>query len=1426
MKKRILSMLLMASIVFSSVSATPVLAANESAVEQTAQKELYTVGNTSYENGASTPKGNGHDCQQLGIWIPAGITFRIRQTNLNLKQNLTIRMRNNDAQTEASYTIPSNGDWLEITPTADSVPFISSIYRSDNQKPAVEFSVTGTEKLPVYTKGGDEKAFFKEWNDSDAPFAVYESEYAIFLVPKSDKKANKLGTLDDLCQYYDDMIRQYNDFAGLSKSEDAQIWNKDSGTRYFIKANKHGAGAAYYSPIETATNNASMAGYMEYNWGSLHEVGHGYNTIGFNSAEIWNNVFAYYYQISTLGSSTWLGMTEQKRAGYETERQANGYDGNDYATKLYFWVNMFNKIGPKQAISHSYQKYRSNQYHGIASLSGYTYYADAFTEATGYNVFPYFALWGREVDETAKQNIIQAGVYKNVYPLRNLTQTDEQADKLKEQLGLSSRYDLVETEALVSADAAVTGTLKVELDDASYALLKGHEIKITDGIHTVKTLNIASQTLEIPLSIGVYNVLVDKGGVNSAALLEHLIGNAVIVEGETTDYKITATAVDAAELAGDTIAFNGLGDGRFFTATLDMAQKTLRLVTDNKKPHVYFDSVYTTIEVLDQNGEQVYYKEHYGNAADPEDKTIDIKEGYHIKIYHREPGRLIVRSSVTPEITLSPGTQTSEYEITEYGLKRVSPTETEPKDTYFSVLCQYMDNLIKDNPAADFQNSNQLQQEKAKVNSAYEKLDSSYQKQFQEKYWGYYPFDQGAQEAGITDIPDQKFTGEEIKPEIRLSGKNADLKEHVDYTVTYLNNVNVGTAKAIVYGMGEHADLYGEKTFRIYMPEEEKVFTVVSTVPSYPFTGGAKRPDATVSYQGKVLKKGVDYNLFHKNNTNMGTATITATGIGNYAGFYGEGTFEITEPQIEPTNGNEFSNWEMDLLGYSDRLFSHILFDIKNQKIQVDTKSGQPHRTWSGQYYAYIKVFNERGIQVYHKEYVGKQSYEESSDCIPAGLGYTIEIYHGETRRGKVYASENPSVTLPMAQLATYEITATGIQKVDAAEGETSMDVYYQNVTAYMDALIQANAKEDFKNESKLTEEKSRIEEGLTLLSPEKLESFKDTYWEYYPFKADQTEEPDKPEEPEKTVTITYQIENGTWDGTDAEDKTETIILTDGKGFAAQIPSGMVPNEGYENGSWNADPAMEISGDITFIYSFVKKEEIPDVPDIPDVPEIKTVTVTFKIENGTWADQTVEDIVKEVELTDGVGQIDEVPENMVPNDGYENGSWYTDPHGAAIQSDTIFVYTFVKKEITDPEPDKEPDKVPDKEPGKKPDKKDDGGSSSSGSSGNRTEMAAAKEDAGADINCGTVTGAVDAITGVDETLQETAAEQTMEEAAEEEMLEESEEEKAALDEEAQVLPDGQEDTAESEKDGRGWPVWLVLLAVICVAVVVYKKRKK
>lgn len=50
------------------------------------------------------------------------------------------------------------------------------------------------------------------------------------------------------------------------------------------------------------------------------------------------------------------------------------------------------------------------------------------------------------------------------------------------------------------------------------------------------------------------------------------------------------------------------------------------------------------------------------------------------------------------------------------------------------------------------------------------------------------------------------------------------------------------------------------------------------------YMGSALEPAVTVRLGSKTLASGTDYTVAYANNTNVGTATVTATGKGNYAG--------------------------------------------------------------------------------------------------------------------------------------------------------------------------------------------------------------------------------------------------------------------------------------------------------------------------------------------------------------------------------------------------------------------------------------------------------------------------------------------------------------------------------------------------------------
>jgi hypothetical protein len=217
------------------------------------------------------------------------------------------------------------------------------------------------------------------------------------------------------------------------------------------------------------------------------------------------------------------------------------------------------------------------------------------------------------------------------------------------------------------------------------------------------------------------------------------------------------------------------------------------------------------------------------------------------------------------------------------------------------------------------------------------------------------------------------YTGEEIKPEVTVKAvSGTTLTEGVDYEVVYSNNVNKGTAKVTIKGIGTYAgevtgpsftitqkklsettvettdvaydkalptvaDLAkaitvkngdvelvygtdftvslvgtvkeGENTLKIlpvtkdadgnavtpnYTGSTSATVNVVkvadistaeiATIANVAYTGEAQTPALTVTLGDKTLVEGTDYTVEYTNNTEVGCATATITGIGAYTG--------------------------------------------------------------------------------------------------------------------------------------------------------------------------------------------------------------------------------------------------------------------------------------------------------------------------------------------------------------------------------------------------------------------------------------------------------------------------------------------------------------------------------------------------------------
>lgn len=137
--------------------------------------------------------------------------------------------------------------------------------------------------------------------------------------------------------------------------------------------------------------------------------------------------------------------------------------------------------------------------------------------------------------------------------------------------------------------------------------------------------------------------------------------------------------------------------------------------------------------------------------------------------------------------------------------------------------------------------------------------------------------------AAITyDAGPYGYTGKEWKPEVTVSFNRATLTAGNDYTVSYENNINAGTAKIIITGIGDHFTGLTEKTFTINSAEISGcTFAPIADVT---YNTKAHTPEVTVAISGRTLEADKDYTVSYASNVIAGTATVTVTGKGNFTG--------------------------------------------------------------------------------------------------------------------------------------------------------------------------------------------------------------------------------------------------------------------------------------------------------------------------------------------------------------------------------------------------------------------------------------------------------------------------------------------------------------------------------------------------------------
>lgn len=228
--------------------------------------------------------------------------------------------------------------------------------------------------------------------------------------------------------------------------------------------------------------------------------------------------------------------------------------------------------------------------------------------------------------------------------------------------------------------------------------------------------------------------------------------------------------------------------------------------------------------------------------------------------------------------------------------------------------------------------------------------------------------------AGETSARTYAYTGRAIKPAVK---KKADVEyKAVTFKATYVNNINAGTAKVVITGIGKYGGVL-EYEYKI-TPLDITGADFSKALKSKAYDGGDNPPATVVKLAKKSLKVNKDYEILYtggglncekpKNGVlPVGKYTVTIQGIGNYTGKATQTqSYEVTQNVITrvTVTGAASANYTgLQMKPYTVKIGKNVLPDtdytITWYQGQGKTKSTTAMKNppaAKGKYTAVIKV--------------------------------------------------------------------------------------------------------------------------------------------------------------------------------------------------------------------------------------------------------------------------------------------------------------------------------------------------------------------------------------------------------------------------------------------------------------------------------------
>lgn len=145
----------------------------------------------------------------------------------------------------------------------------------------------------------------------------------------------------------------------------------------------------------------------------------------------------------------------------------------------------------------------------------------------------------------------------------------------------------------------------------------------------------------------------------------------------------------------------------------------------------------------------------------------------------------------------------------------------------------------------------------------------------------------------ITLSPDSfVYDGEEKKPAVTVKAGEVELSAE-EYSVSYTNNINAGDQATVTIANAEggNYEVSGSQTFTITPADISGAIVTVNGSADVIYTGKPVKPAVSVKLGDKTLAD-TDYSVSYDNNRDLGEASATIIGKGNYKG-QATGKFKI-----------------------------------------------------------------------------------------------------------------------------------------------------------------------------------------------------------------------------------------------------------------------------------------------------------------------------------------------------------------------------------------------------------------------------------------------------------------------------------------------------------------------------------------------------